>query len=194
MKKFLSLLSMVLLAFSAFATSLPEGARIIAHGGSYDVFVVGNGPETDNPEMQPVSLWTYTRHNGEARCILTTHPDSQLDMASYSFNTPDQGKLVTEQAVMCVDHVWVHPNDESILVVSGIPDSRNFYTFIIDIENHTIMHLPSNSTFKGFTDEDGDILVESYCYYPQGGRYSLIAAYDIHGRRIGYMELVHLQP
>ena len=174
--------------------SLPEGARIVAQGGSYDVFVVEHGTITDNPEMRPVSLWTCTRHNGEARCILTTHPDSQLDMASYSFSTPEQGKLVTEQAVKCVDGVWVHPYDESILVVSGIPDSRNVYTFIIDTVNRTIMHLPSNSAFKGFTDEDGDILIESYSYYPEGGRYSLIAAYDLQGRRIGFMELKHPQP
>jgi hypothetical protein len=192
MKLFLSLISAVL-AFSAMAATLPEGTRIIAQGGSYDVFVTEPAASTSDADLQPVSLWTCMRHNGESRCILTTHPEGELDMDNYSFFTPEQGKVVTEQAVKCVDHVWVHPYNESILVLSGIPDSRNVYTFILNVENGTLIHLPSNAAFKGFTDEDGDILVESYSYYPEGGRYSVVAAYDLQGRRVGFMELKHNQ-
>lgn len=193
MKLFLSLFSAAL-AFSSIAATLPDNVHIIAQGSSYDVFVTEPATTGYDNGLQPVSLWTSTRYNGESRCILTTHPEVELGMEAYSFTTPEQGKVVPEQAVKCVDQVWVHPYDESILVLSGIPDSRNVYTFILDIRNGTLIHLPSNAAFKGFTDEDGDILVESYNYYPEGGRYSVVSAYDMQGRLVGFMELKHIVP
>lgn len=99
MKLFLSLFSAAL-AFSSIAATLPDNVHIIAQGSSYDVFVTEPATTGYDNGLQPVSLWTSTRYNGESRCILTTHPEVELGMEAYSFIAADTTLTLEEAALV----------------------------------------------------------------------------------------------
>ena len=190
MKRFSTTLSIILIACMAIsAETLPANAALIAEAGTYGIYIVEEKPAVDDFTPAVVSLWTRSNADNTARRVLTTNPNG-VPFDQYSFSS-GEAKVMGENAVITVEGVTVNPYDEAIWVISGTVDMRNVYTFIVNVNSGTIIHLPSNSVCLGFTSEDGDIVVESYDYYDGGGRYSVIEAFDMNGHRMGKMKLQH---
>ena len=61
----------------------------------------------------------------------------------------------------------------------GKPDLRNNYSRIWHEGWDPLILLPSNAAFIGISDEDGLLIMQSYQYYNQGGRYNRIEAYGL---------------
>lgn len=189
MKRLLcTLLTALACALAALSTELPEHAKVIAHAATYDIFVVVD-ERSDNDLPDKVSLWTRSRYDGQVVKLITTTPQPPFDIKDYAFGQRD-GKPMPTSAVPCIESVWVHPYDEYLLIIQGCPDGRNIYTFLLDNADGQVTHLPCNSGFVGFSTEAADvIIVESYAYRPEGGRYGVISAYDSNARLIGQLPL-----
>ena len=73
-------------------------------------------------------------------------------------------------------------------MVEGIPDRRNVWSYILTIGDREAILLPSNAGLIGFAQEEGLLVMESYDYYQQGGRFSRVEAYNPDGYRIASMK------
>lgn len=78
------------------------------------------------------------------------------------------------------------------ILAEGCPDMHNVFSFIINKELEPIM-LPNNGGLVGFGREEGVIIMQSYQYYQDGGRYSKIDAFDADGNKIASMN-TNLKP
>jgi hypothetical protein len=74
------------------------------------------------------------------------------------------------------------------LLVEGCSDYRNVQSFIIDAESDQAICLPTNRGLIGVSEEDGLLIMQSYAYYEDGGRYNKIQAFNLIGKRIASME------
>ena len=80
---------------------------------------------------------------------------------------------------------WV--NEPLKLIAEGSSDYRNVESFIINEDSDNAICLPTNRGFIGISEEDGLLIMQSYAYYEDGGRYNVIEAYDDRGNRISSM-------
>jgi hypothetical protein len=74
------------------------------------------------------------------------------------------------------------------LLVEGCSYYRNVQSFIINEDSAIAICLPTNRGLIGVSEEDGFLIMESYNYYKDGGRYNIIEAYDNNGYRISSMQ------
>jgi hypothetical protein len=74
------------------------------------------------------------------------------------------------------------------LLAEGCSDYRNVESFIIDIDSNQAICLPTNRGLIGISEEDGLLIMQSYAYYEDGGRYNIIEALDQQGNRITSMD------
>ncbi len=81
------------------------------------------------------------------------------------------------------------PNEPMKLLAEGSSDYRNVKSFIISEDSANAICLPTNRGLIGISEEDGLLIMQSYDYYEDGGRYNIIEAFDvIQGIRVSSME------
>ena len=68
------------------------------------------------------------------------------------------------------------------MVVEGCPDSRNIWTYIIDVNTLTAMQISATEGVQECDWDRKEIIVSSYGYYEEGGRYTYKKAIDVNGR------------
>ena len=82
---------------------------------------------------------------------------------------------------------------ESKVIVEGVPDSRNVWSYVIDLNTKKAFQLSSNSGLVGFCGEDETyIVMQSYRYNPdpdEGGRFSVLLVFTTEGRFVKEMEV-----
>ena len=81
---------------------------------------------------------------------------------------------------------WV--NEPLKLIAEGSSDYRNVESFIINEGSDSTICLPTNRGLIGMSEEDYLLIMQSYEYYEDGGRYNVIEAFDEEGHRISSME------
>lgn len=86
-----------------------------------------------------------------------------------------------------VEGIKVLEDEPLCLLFEGKPDLRNVYSRIWHDGRDSLILLPSNAGLIGISDEEGLLIMQSYEYYEQGGRYNRIEAYDREGQLIGSM-------
>ena len=75
------------------------------------------------------------------------------------------------------------------LFAEGTSDFRNILSFIIDTNSDKAICLPTNRGLIGVSEEDALLIMQSYAYYEDGGRFNVIEAFDaVYGNRISTME------
>ena len=93
----------------------------------------------------------------------------------------------TEIGWIPVEGLEVLEEEPLCLLLEGKPDLRNVYSRIWHEGIDSLILLPSNAGLIGICDEEGLLIMQSYEYYNQGGRYNRIEAYDREGQLIGSM-------
>ena len=89
-----------------------------------------------------------------------------------------------------VEGIKVLEDEPLCLLLEGKPDLRNVYSRIWHEGRDSLILLPSNAGFIGISDEEELLIMKSYEYYEQGGRYNCIEAYDREGRLVGSMPVM----
>lgn len=143
----------------------------------YDGLLIMNvdGYDSEN-ELDIVTLWLWESKSRKARKLLTTH------FGDFSHIIASEAKEVPKAAVYTI-HTAKFVGDGKILV-EGVPDARNVYTYIMDITTGKTLLLPTNAGFLGFTSEEGLMVCQSYAYYEGGGRYTVLKVIDYDGRAV----------
>ena len=166
---------------------IPSTAYTIAENDSVIVFLNDEAIEDSIdglPPLKQVSLWSYHKNKKEGRKILLSHPHTNMAFLNmeHSVSIPlDSIPTITKVTILS----W--PNEPLKLLVEGCSDYRNVESFIINEGSDSTICLPTNRGIVGVSEEDGLLIMQSYDYYEEGGRYNIIEAFDVKGIRVSSM-------
>ena len=167
---------------------IPSTAKSVAENEDYVVLLNDEATE-DSIEgvgsIKQVSLWTFDKDKGAASKILLSHPHADV-----SWFSMEHSVIITLDSIPTISKVTILSwrGEPLKLLVEGCSDYRNVESFIIDINSDQAICLPTNRGLIGISEEEGLLIMQSYAYYEEGGRYNVIEAYDLQGNRITSME------
>ena len=166
---------------------IPSTAYTIAENDSFIVFLNDEAIEDSIdglPPIKQVSLWSYHKNKKEGRKILLSHLHTNMAFLNmeHSVSIPlDSIPTITKVTILS----W--PNEPLKLLVEGCSDYRNVESFIINEDSDSAICLPTSRGLIGVSEEDGLLIMQSYDYYEDGGRYNIIEAFDVKGIRVSSM-------
>ena len=168
---------------------IPSSAYAVAENDSVIVFLNDEAIEDSMEGLSPikqVSLWMYNRNKIEGRRILLSHPNTNM-----AFLNMEHSVCVPLDSIPTVTKVIIlsWPNERLKLLVEGCSDYRNVQSFIISEDSANAICLPTNRGLIGISEEDGLLIMQSYDYYEDGGRYNIIEAFDVKGIRVSSMNV-----
>ena len=158
---------------------IPSSAYAVAENDSFIVFLNDEAirDSIDGlPSIKQVSLWFYNRNRNEGNIILISHPQTKMTLPNmeHSVSIPlDSIPTITKVTILS----W--PNEPMKLLAEGCSDYRNVESFIINEDSDNAICLPTNRGLIGISEEDGLLIMQSYDYYEDGGRYNIIEAFDV---------------
>ena len=168
---------------------IPSTAYSVAENDSVIVFL-NDEAIADSieglPSIKQVSLWVYDKNRKEGKKILLSHPNTNMAFLNieHSVSIPlDSIPTITKVIILS----W--PNESLKLLVEGCSDYRNVKSFIISEDSANAICLPTNRGLIGISEEDGLLIMQSYDYYEDGGRYNIIEAFDVKGIRVSSMNV-----
>ena len=168
--------------------SIPSNAYFVAENEEWKIFLndeaTGDSIEGVGAVKQ-VSLWTYNKSKKSVKMLMMSHPH-----ANGSWFTMEHAVKIPLDSIPTISKVTVLSwKGESLkLLVEGCSDYRNVQSFIIDAESDQAICLPTNRGLIGVSEEYGLLIMQSYAYYEDGGRYNKIQAFNLIGKRIASME------
>ena len=168
--------------------SIPSNAYFVAENEEWKIFLndeaTGDSIEGVGAVKQ-VSLWTYNKSKKSVKMLMLSHPH-----ANGSWFTMEHAVKIPLDSIPTISKVTVLSwKGESLkLLVEGCSDYRNVQSFIMDAESDQAICLPTNRGLIGVSEEDGLLIMQSYAYYEDGGRYNKIQAFNLIGKRIASME------
>lgn len=168
---------------------IPSSAYVVAENDSFIVFLNDEAIEDSIeglPSIKQVSLWVYDKNRKEGKKILFSHPNTKMAFLNmeHSVSIPlDSIPTITKVTILS----W--PNEPMKLLAEGCSDYRNVESFIINEDSDNAICLPTNRGLIGISEEDGLLIMQSYDYYEDGGRYNIIEAFDVKGIRVSSMNV-----
>ena len=168
---------------------IPSSAYAVAENDSVIVFL-NDEAIADSieglPSIKQVSLWVYDKNRKEGKKILLSHPNTNM-----AFLNMEHSVCVPLDSIPTVTKVIIlsWPNEPLKLLVEGCSDYRNVKSFIISEDSANAICLPTNRGLIGISEEDGLLIMQSYDYYEDGGRYNIIEAFDVKGIRVSSMNV-----
>ena len=166
---------------------IPSTAYSVAENNSVIVFL-NDEAISDSieglPSIKQVSLWVYDKNRKEGKKILLSHPNTNM-----AFLNMEHSVCIPLDSIPTVRKVIIlsWPNEPLKLLVEGCSDYRNVKSFIISEDSANAICLPTNRGLVGISEEDGLLIMQSYDYYDDGGRYNIIEAFDVKGIRVSSM-------
>lgn len=166
---------------------IPSSAYAVAENDSFIVFLNDEAIEDSIeglPSIKQVSLWMYSRNKKEGRRILLSHPHTNM-----AFLNMEHSVCIPLDSIPTITKVTIlsWPNEPLKLLAEGCSDYRNVESFIINEGSDSTICLPTNRGLIGISEEDGLLIMQSYDYYEDGGRYNIIEAFDVKGIRVSSM-------
>lgn len=148
--------------------------------------------EHDIPE---VAIWIKDKASGRREKLYqTVRPDR------FSWYMPDGVEFypVPIDSLLVTSDVYIYNNNPLQLIVEGVPDSRNVFSYFIDVPSRKAWYVPANSGFVGTTSEEQFMIFQSYRYagYVSDkifcGRYTYLQIFDYTGVMIDSLDLKHI--
>lgn len=101
------------------------------------------------------------------------------------YSLPAGAVHVASKAGLQIEGYHVVSEKPLVLLLEGKPDLRNVISCIWKEGVDSLITLPTNAGFIGISEEEGLLIMQSYDYYRQGGRYNRIEAFDLNGHLLG---------
>ena len=166
---------------------IPSSAYVVTENDSFIVFLNDEAIEDSIeglPSIKQVSLWVYDKNRKEGKKILLSHPNTNM-----AFLNMEHSVCIPLDSIPTITKVIIlsWPNEPLKLLVEGCSDYRNVESFIINEDSANAICLPTNRGLIGISEEDGLLIMQSYDYYEDGGRYNIIEAFDVKGIRVSSM-------
>ena len=179
MKRFLPLMFAVLMV--SFLIGCRSSERVMAENYEYKITAI----EKDGSML----LRSVNKKTGQKQDLLKTDPDSRM-FASLDYENISQ---VHKDSLLSIDKVTIlwSQGDTLYLALEDCADAsnQNTHTFIFNDKSDSLIHLPTNAGLMGLTTEEEYLVMQSYEYYDQGGRFNVIDVYDYRGVNISSLLL-----
>ena len=179
MKRFLPLMFAILMVSSLIGCQSSEIVMAENHG--YKITAI----EKDGSML----LRSVNKKTGQKQDLLKADPDSRI-FASLDYENISQ---VHKDSLLSIDKVTIlwSQGDTLYLALEDCADAsnQNTHTFIFNDKSDSLIHLPTNAGLMGLTTEQGYLVMQSYEYYDQGGRFNVIDVYDYRGVNISSLLL-----
>ena len=169
-------------------SDIPTTAQIVAENEEYVIFL-NDEDSGDSIEglgsVKQVSLWTYDETKKSAKIALQSHPHTDG-----SWFSMEHSVTIPQDSIPTISKVIILScrGEPLKLLAEGCSDYRNVESFIIDINSDQAICLPTNRGLIGISEEECLLIMQSYAYYEEGGRYNVIEAFDERGNRIASMD------
>ena len=161
-------------------SELPKTAQLQAKKGNYELYVNVEQEANEDDITGVYSVWLADRGKNVVRRILITNP-----MAApvwEEMNEKKSGVEVPMDQIAAAERAMFASKDGKRIVVEGCPDARNIWTYIINLDTQTAMQLPGTEGVQDINLDKGEIILASYGYYEEGGRYTYQKAYSLDGK------------
>ena len=174
-------------------TGLPLTAKLEDYNDNYLVFL-NNDQKADYDEDSFItSLYVFDKECKILSKLLTTTEPKQF---CWSMQVGEKSEKCNISDIHAIYEARLFPNARKVLV-SGIFDMRNSLSYIINLEDKSVIFLPTNGGLVGFTMEEGYAIMQSYKYnekldkegIPLGGRHTLLSVFDENGNAIKSLDL-----
>lgn len=166
---------------------VPTSAVFADENDYYKIFINEDQPGKDIFNVPISSLWLYDKESKQASKLFTTVEPN--DMYWY-VSDDEQGIEVPIDSIPALFGAIAY--DANRLIVSGVPDLRNIYSYIIDIPARKAIYIPCNRGILGFSSEEEYIVAQSYRYATDpeiAGRYTYIQVFDWNGTQVASLDL-----
>lgn len=169
--------------------SIPSNAYFVAENEEWKIFLndeaTGDSIEGVGAVKQ-MSLWAYNKSKKSVKKLMMSHPH-----ANGSWFTMEHAVKIPLDSIPTITKVIIlsWEGEPLKLFAEGTSDFRNILSFIIDTNSDKAICLPTNRGLIGVSEEDALLIMQSYAYYEDGGRFNVIEAFDaVYGNRISTME------
>ncbi len=169
--------------------SIPSNAYFVAENEDWKILLndeaIGDSIEGVGAVKQ-MSLWAYNKSKKSVKKLMMSHPH-----ANGSWFTMEHAVKIPLDSIPTITKVIIlsWEGEPLKLFAEGTSDFRNILSFIIDTNSDKAICLPTNKGLIGVSEEDALLIMQSYAYYEDGGRFNVIEAFDaVYGNRISTME------
>jgi sporulation protein YlmC with PRC-barrel domain len=169
--------------------SIPSNAYFVAENEDWKILLndeaIGDSIEGMGAVKQ-MSLWAYNKSKKSVKKLMMSHPH-----ANGSWFTMEHAVKIPLDSIPTITKVIIlsWEGEPLKLFAEGTSDFRNILSFIIDTNSDKAICLPTNRGLIGVSEEDALLIMHSYAYYEDGGRFNVIEAFDaVYGNRISTME------
>jgi len=169
--------------------SIPSNAYFVAENEDWKILLndeaIGDSIEGVGAVKQ-MSLWAYNKSKKSVKKLMMSHPH-----ANGSWFTMEHAVKIPLDSIPNITKVIIlsWEGEPLKLFAEGTSDFRNILSFIIDTNSDKAICLPTNRGLIGVSEEDALLIMQSYAYYEDGGRFNVIEAFDaVYGNRISTME------
>ncbi len=169
--------------------SIPSNAYFVAENEDWKILLndeaIGDSIEGVGAVKQ-MSLWAYNKSKKSVKKLMMSHPH-----ANGSWFTMEHAVKIPLDSIPTITKVIIlsWEGEPLKLFAEGTSDFRNILSFIIDTNSDKAICLPTNRGLIGVSEEDALLIMQSYAYYEDGGRFNVIEAFDaVYGNRISTME------
>jgi hypothetical protein len=139
-------------------------------------------PASGEGEMDAVkSVWLTNKSTGKTFRVCVTNPMAEAQWGKMNGDKADVVEVPLTQ-IAAADKAMIVPDNDVKVIVEGCPDGRNIWTYIIDMDSHTAMMFPSNEGMNSMNYDTNEIILATYGYYDEGGRYTYLRAYSPNGK------------
>ena len=161
-------------------SELPQTAKLQSKQGDYELYVNVEQAPNEDDITGVYSVWLADRSKNIVRRIVRTNPSATPVWEEMS--AKNGGVVVPMHEIAAAERAMFASKDCKRIVVEGCPDARNIWTYITDLDTRTVMQLPGTEGVQDINQDKGEIILASYGYYEEGGRYTYQKAYSLDGK------------
>ena len=163
------------------ASALPQTAKLVDNRGQLALYVDENQtPTEDNPNAY-YTVWLVDENANTLQRVCYTNPTAAAPWEEMSGEKADAVE-VPINLIATAEQAYFAPGKGTKILVEGCPDGRNIWTYIIDMDTHTAKMFPSNEGMNRMDYDNNEIILATYGYYAEGGRYTFLRAYSPSGK------------
>lgn len=153
-------------------------AKSAAENDKYSIYINEERKPVDEYDFGIYSVWVVNKQTGSVRKLFSTNPDA----ATISYGIESFVPL-SQVNIGSVSDILFFPYSDSKIVVSGVYPSFTWdASYIIDLDNATAIGLPISGSVSGFTSNEGYAIGQTWDYYDEGGRYTILKIFDDNGK------------
>ena len=162
-------------------SEIPKTANRVDSHFQIAVYVNEDKAPNEDDLCGVYTVWLADERAGTAKKLCQTNPNAQAQWEKMKKEDSDAVEVPIDQ-IAIASKAYVAPYGK--VIVEGCPDARNVWTYIIDPDKGTAKQFPSTEGVMEIDWEKEEIILASYGYDIELGRYTYNRAYSVDGKFI----------